>query len=34
VTAVCTHHAFVTEFQFPFVWFAIALADRLMSESG
>lgn len=29
VTAVSTHHAFITEFQFPFLWFAIALVDRM-----
>jgi len=29
--ALCTHHALVTELQFPFLWFALALADRLQA---
>lgn len=27
--SVCLHHMFVTEFQFPFLWFGLALADKL-----
>lgn len=27
------HHLFVTEFQYPFLWFALALADKLALES-
>lgn len=33
VTSVCVHHAFITEFQFPFIWFALAMSDRLLAES-
>lgn len=33
--AVCLHHLFITEFQMPFLWFVLALADCLwMSERG
>jgi hypothetical protein len=31
--AVGFHHLLITEFQFPFLWFAIAVADRLLLEA-
>jgi hypothetical protein len=31
--SVTVHHLFITEFQFPFMWFAIALADRLAFDA-
>lgn len=31
LTVAC-HHMLITEFQFPFLWFAIAVADRLLLE--
>lgn len=30
--SVCLHHSFITEFQFPFIWFLLALADRIAYE--
>jgi hypothetical protein len=27
--SVCLHHCFITELQFPFIWFLLALADRI-----
>lgn len=27
--SVCLHHMFITELQFPFMWFALALADKV-----
>lgn len=27
--ALCTHHALVTELQYPFLWFVLALTDRV-----
>lgn len=32
--AVVFHHSLVTEFQFPFFWFALALADRFVADQG
>lgn len=32
--AVTFHHLLITEFQFPFLWFAIAVADRLLLDRG
>lgn len=34
VLAVLLHHALVTEFQFPFLWFALAVADRFVFQQG
>jgi hypothetical protein len=30
--AVAFHHALITEFQFPFFWFALAMADRFAAD--
>lgn len=30
--SVCLHHCFITELQFPFIWFLLALADRIAFE--
>ena len=31
--SLCIHHAVVTEFQFPFFWFALTLADKLEAHA-
>ncbi len=32
LAAVATHHALITEWQFPFLWFSLALADKLLLD--
>lgn len=31
--SVCLHHLFITEMQYPFLWFVLALADKLVLDA-